>query len=178
MSDELRFCPECDEWKIPASIRPTIVEDYVRCGDCIKRELAHRSCGDCRECCTTVAENEIGKPEGVACEHLCAEGGGVYDTRPGTCESFECMWLHGKSLKTFKSEALRPDRSGAVFYPESGERIGKFMVMICQMSTAQDFKRPVVQKAISKLLHHGTDVVVKCEGEAFLLRASELEAAK
>lgn len=166
---ELRFCPECDEWKIPASIRPTIAGDYVRCAECMKRELAHRSCGECQACCTILKVDEINKPVDTPCEHLCGGKCGVYDQRPGTCESFECMWLHGQGFPIMEAEALRPDRCGAVFYPEPGDAIGEFMVMTCQLRTKQDLKHPLVREAIDKFLARGLHVAVVAGTDSYLI---------
>ena len=61
-------------------------------------------------CCKTMSVWEIEKPNGVWCRHVenyqrCA----IYDTRPNSCRSFDCLWLRGVG-----TEAMRPDRSRVV----------------------------------------------------------------
>jgi len=67
-------------------------------------------CGSCNACCTIFEIEELGKPAGVPCHHLTAEGQcGIYDDRPDVCREFRCEWLKaGNSM----SPKLRPDRAG------------------------------------------------------------------
>ena len=58
-------------------------------------------------CCKTMSVWEIEKPNGVWCKHVrdhksCA----IYDTRPNSCRTFNCLWLRG-----IGTDAMRPDRS-------------------------------------------------------------------
>jgi hypothetical protein len=52
------------------------------------------------------------KPNWTPCPHLCAQGCGIYPTRPATCAAFRCVWLqngfHGDPEK-------RPDQLGVMF---------------------------------------------------------------
>ena len=50
-----------------------------------------RECGECRECCTTMAVDELDKEAYVECNNLCSMGCKIYDTRPTSCKEFECM---------------------------------------------------------------------------------------
>jgi hypothetical protein len=62
-------------------------------------------CGECRACCIYLEVDELEKPQGVACKHLCASGCSIYKARPESCSTFNCLYLSG-----FLSE--RPDKSG------------------------------------------------------------------
>jgi hypothetical protein len=69
-----------------------------------------RECGTCTMCCKTMSVWEIEKPNGVWCKHVknhqtCA----IYETRPQSCRTFDCLWLRG-----IGTEAMRPDRSRVV----------------------------------------------------------------
>lgn len=59
-----------------------------------------RECGPCSMCCKLVAITELGKPEGVWCEHAIAKGGGcrIYADRPASCRSFFCGWLQTENF--------------------------------------------------------------------------------
>ena len=68
-----------------------------------------RRCGSCSECCIALSVKEIEKPSMVRCESVCSAGCRVYESRPESCKSFECLWLMGAG-----SNADRPDRIGGV----------------------------------------------------------------
>jgi hypothetical protein len=84
------------------------------------------------------------------------------------------MWLHGESYKIFESEELRPDRCGAVFYPEPGDAVGRKMVMTCQVRTKDVTDNPIVRKAIEILLGYGEYVAVVWQEESILLTLENL----
>ncbi|MBS0297922.1 MAG: YkgJ family cysteine cluster protein [Proteobacteria bacterium] len=53
-----------------------------------------RECGACTMCCSLLQIDELQKPEGVACVHVREGGGcGIYETRPGVCRAFYCLWM-------------------------------------------------------------------------------------
>ena len=60
-----------------------------------KSTVYRRACGECNECCTTMGVHEIKKPAGKPCPHLVGRGCGIYETRPPSCRSYECLWLSG-----------------------------------------------------------------------------------
>lgn len=72
-------------------------------------------CGTCDACCTAlgIADDQLKKIEGAPCEHLCASGCGIYETRPSVCRSFECQWL-----QIGGSEKYRPDNSGLLCFSQ------------------------------------------------------------
>jgi hypothetical protein len=57
----------------------------------------------------------LDKPPWVSCEHLCEEGCGIYETRPGICGEFNCLWQCGLG-----EVEDRPDKIGVVFAPSNG----------------------------------------------------------
>lgn len=71
-----------------------------------------RSCGGCTACCTALGIHKFNKPPGVACNHECAGGCNIYNTRPQECVAFRCGWLD----KMFEPED-RPDMTGLVPVP-------------------------------------------------------------
>jgi hypothetical protein len=56
--------------------------------------MTARACGDCTLCCKVMAIEELAKPAGKWCRH-CKPGRGcqIYDSRPGECRDFNCLWL-------------------------------------------------------------------------------------
>jgi hypothetical protein len=73
-----------------------------------------RVCGKCRACCVVMGVSELHKPFCVPCPHLsaepCSANCTIYETRPGSCGHFECLWLAG-----LLSRNSRPDTSGIMF---------------------------------------------------------------
>ena len=70
----------------------------------------HRTCGECRACCTTCAVNELDKPLNTPCVHLAQIGCGIYESRPQSCRDYDCAWLHGHF-----ADEHRPDKTGIVW---------------------------------------------------------------
>ena len=70
-----------------------------------------RSCGPCDLCCTVLRVDELRKLGGIRCDEQQVDppGCGIYDSRPGICRAYRCLWLRGGL-----EEADRPDRTGAV----------------------------------------------------------------
>lgn len=70
-------------------------------------------CGSCTQCCKLLGVKEIDKPEGRWCKS-CDIGKGcrVYETRPQSCQDFNCAYAQGLMLDV---EACRPDNSHVVF---------------------------------------------------------------
>lgn len=76
-----------------------------------------RTCGECQACCTSLAVDELRKPPGKTCEHLCEKGCGVYELRPQSCAGFYCLWLESSEDHPVFPEWMRPDRSGVMLVP-------------------------------------------------------------
>jgi hypothetical protein len=69
-----------------------------------------RRCDQCSACCQWLGVPELQKKAGDRCKHVCATGCGIYDSRPRSCQVFECLWLKGEL-----PEEARPDKLGAIF---------------------------------------------------------------
>ena len=90
------------------SMSPDIVLNPDKSGQ--EPSTAARECGSCTLCCKIMSVWEIEKPNGVLCKHVrnhqsCA----IYETRPQSCRTFNCLWLRGVG-----TDAMRPDRSRVV----------------------------------------------------------------
>ena len=72
--------------------------------------LPVRACGDCNACCIELKIDtpEFRKKERMACQHLTAQGCGIYDSRYPACRTFLCGWRLMPEL----DEGWRPDLSG------------------------------------------------------------------
>lgn len=58
-----------------------------------------RSCGTCTLCCKVMRVATLHKPPGQWCQHCAASKGcTIYETRPGECAAFSCVWLSTPSL--------------------------------------------------------------------------------
>lgn len=76
-----------------------------------------RRCGDCTVCCVALGIEDafVRKAAGTPCQHLTGRGCGVYELRPDTCRTWECLWKRSGAVPT----EARPDRLGAMFYFEA-----------------------------------------------------------
>jgi len=76
-----------------------------------RETMLSRSCGTCDACCTTQGVAELGKPDGVRCEHQVegVKGCSIYARRPKGCASWNCVWRAGGF-----DGVDRPDRVGVV----------------------------------------------------------------
>ena len=72
-----------------------------------------RSCGGCTACCEGgLWDKGMELSPGNACQHISAEGCGIYESRPEKpCRTFKCAWL--TQVDEFP-DAMRPDRSGVI----------------------------------------------------------------
>ena len=58
-----------------------------------------RACGSCMMCCKVPYIKEFEKPAGVWCKHAVAgKGCGIYESRPGSCQAFYCLWMQDASF--------------------------------------------------------------------------------
>jgi len=73
--------------------------------------IRKRSCGDCTECCTSMAVNEIDKPSGESCAHARCDGCAIYPNRPYSCAAWSCLWLSG-----YGPDSAKPSASGFMAY--------------------------------------------------------------
>lgn len=88
-----------------------------------------RECGSCSVCCGVIAVHEIDKGVYEACPHLCEAGCGIYDTRSGSCRTFECQWLRGAlEADGVVDIEMRPDACGVIFDYEPDSAFGEMYV--------------------------------------------------
>ncbi|MFP6656312.1 MAG: hypothetical protein VCB25_11850 [Myxococcota bacterium] len=88
---------------------------------------ASRSCGTCSLCCSVLRVDELHKRAGDDCVHqLDADqnpvGCAIYQTRPGICRAYQCLWRQGGL-----EEDERPDATGGIVDLETvgvGLRLG------------------------------------------------------
>lgn len=96
-----------------------------------------RICGECTACCTNAKVPELNKPERVQCHH-CSKGCQIYEERPASCASFDCMWLQG-----WFNEEHRPDKSGVML-----EKYPKFIFAMCNDNEWQSMRNVLEPLAI------------------------------
>jgi hypothetical protein len=67
-----------------------------------------KTCGTCTLCCKLLHIAELQKPKDHWCPHVVPRKGcGIYATRPGSCQAFQCLWLVDASL----GEEWKPAKS-------------------------------------------------------------------
>lgn len=100
-----------------------------------RQAVAGRACGACTLCCKVQGISEIGKPAGQWCAH-CApgKGCGIYDTRPGECRDFFCMWIVEPQL----GPEWKPDQSRMVL---TATNDGNGVVIRCDPGFPQAWRR-------------------------------------
>lgn len=120
-----------------------------------------KACGSCGMCCKVLAIDELNKPDGVWCGHFRKGGGcGSYETRPGACRGFHCLWLTSEKL----DETWRPDKAGFLMY---SDRDGKRLNVVVDPGKPAAWKRePYYRriKAMSQRAYDGYELVV-CVGD-------------
>jgi hypothetical protein len=58
-----------------------------------------RSCGTCTLCCKVFDVPAVEKVRAVWCRHCTpGKGCGIWQTRPGFCRDFHCLWIHDHNL--------------------------------------------------------------------------------
>jgi hypothetical protein len=59
-----------------------------------EKQYKEKQCGECSLCCKLMAIPELAKPKDSWCPHVVKKRGcGIYETRPGSCRDFQCLWL-------------------------------------------------------------------------------------
>ena len=86
--------------------------------------MRNKSCGDCTLCCTVlgIKDENFEKPKYEKCPHECGSCA-IYDTRPTSCRTFECIWLTSQELPKHMPRMFRPDQCHVVLGPSP---LGKF----------------------------------------------------
>lgn len=116
-----------------------------------------KSCGTCGMCCKLLGVAELEKAAGRWCGHYRrGTGCAVYETRPGACASFECLWLDSMKL----DDAWRPDRAKFVLYTE---RDGRRLNVVVDPASPTAWRREPYYarlKAMSQRAEEGYELVV------------------
>lgn len=121
------------------------------------RAMRARGCGECTACCHIVAAQQLNKPTGVACPHVCEAGCAIYETRFEECRSFRCIWLNGHFL-----DSDRPDQLGVVFFEEADAN-GNALVTASEAYPGVVLDSPRAKELILQILARGIPVVVRNE---------------
>ena len=111
------------------------------------------ACGSCRVCCTVMAVEEIAKPHGEACVHLCGKGCSIYQFRPASCSEFECLWLQTQTRDAPLPKSMRPDRCGVMFVPIPWDSVA------AHCTTKEAFDEKPVSTRVNSWLRNGIKVV-------------------
>jgi len=108
---------------------------------------------------------EIPTLAGEPCEHECATGCAIYETRPSRCRGFRCAWLDGWGAKGDD----RPDRLGWLAYvdryPEfnvaagGGSKSGNIIIVRETRQGALQESR--FAEALRDWMHRGSAVMVQ-----------------
>jgi len=111
-------------------------------------------CGACTLCCRLTSVPELDKPVYVWCKFCqIGEGCGIYETRPPSCQRFECYWYQHGEL----SQALRPDKCKIVF-----EKLPKSDTYLALQDPGRPdaWRSPAARGLIADLVKAGNAVVV------------------
>lgn len=101
-----------------------------------------KSCGDCGLCCKLMGVAALDKPAGKWCRHFSKAGGcTVYETRPGDCQVFNCLWLLTGAL----DETWKPTTAGFVLHSERG---GARLIVESDPARPHDWRREPYQSTL------------------------------
>lgn len=112
-----------------------------------------RQCGECQACCEVEAVETVKKPMFARCEHQCALGCGIYESRPAECRNFQCLWLQGHFGKHH-----RPDKCG-IMLDISNEPEGRRIVALQTASNKASLDDVV--SMVRSLPPHLRDIPIK-----------------
>ncbi len=101
-----------------------------------------KSCGPCTLCCKLLAVAELGKPMSQWCAHLKPGAGcGIYDTRPHSCRTFECVWLMDPEMP----HRFRPDQTKVVLDQDPE---GLWLIARCDPANPSAWRRNPMYAAL------------------------------
>ena len=117
-------------------------------------------CEGCTACCKIMQVRELDKPGNVWCTH-CSIGKGcaIYDARPESCRTFECVWLQTQRHQKPLALELRPDASHVVIYTTDN---GNTIVLNVGPDRPDAWKRGEMGKLVARMLADGLPVILKC----------------
>jgi hypothetical protein len=117
-------------------------------------------CDGCTACCKIMQVRELSKPGNVWCAHCrIGAGCGIYDTRPESCRTFECVWLQTQHGRQPLAPELRPDASRVVIYTTDN---GNTIVLHVAPDRPDAWKHGEMGKLVSRMLADGLPVILKC----------------
>jgi hypothetical protein len=101
-----------------------------------------KSCGPCTQCCKVLAVEELAKPMGKLCAHAKPGAGcGIYETRPHSCRTFECVWLMDPEMP----HRFRPDQTKVVLDQDPE---GLWLIARCDATNPQAWRRNPIYAAL------------------------------
>ena len=101
-----------------------------------------KTCGPCTQCCKVLAVEELGKPMGRPCVHLKPGAGcGIYETRPHSCRTFECVWLMDPQMP----HRFRPDQTKVVLDQDPE---GLWLIARCDPTNPHAWRRNPIYAAL------------------------------
>jgi uncharacterized cysteine cluster protein YcgN (CxxCxxCC family) len=140
----------------------TFPDDIPTMGNILQKPTSN-ACGGCTVCCKVLQVNDTPggpKPAGISCPFINKEcdGCGIYETRPLTCQSFECLYIKlARRPDIATSTALRPDISGVMFVHNP---IRLYFTAHVFTEDTDAWKKPEVMEVIKRLTIEGFKVVV------------------
>jgi hypothetical protein len=115
------------------------------------------SCGTCTLCCCLTEVPELKKPLTIWCNYCNKEKGcTIYEQRPESCRSFQCVWLKDKL-----HASLRPDICHVLFEQLP---IGPTFLALVDKEHKDAWKIGMPAKLISEFLTAGFGVVISIDG--------------
>jgi hypothetical protein len=121
-----------------------------------------RSCGSCTLCCKVMAVPELAKPADQWCRHARKSAGcAIYETRPGICREFRCLWLQG-----LLPEECKPERAHAVVTTTTDNQNMVIHEDHGYVGVGRQQLRPVIDAFIADGTHY---VVVVCGSRRFFI---------
>lgn len=116
-----------------------------------------RRCGPCTMCCRLTEVPELQKPLNKWCAHcIPGTGCGIYDVRPMSCQTFQCMWYKD----TYLSDGLRPDVCRVMFE----EIPDKVVLALIPPHYSSAWRENLVAQFITRLVRDGYVVAVSVDG--------------
>ena len=114
-----------------------------------------KACGDCGLCCKLMGVTALDKPAaGKWCRHFSKAGGcAVYETRPGDCRVFNCLWLLTEAL----GPEWKPTTAGFVLHSEQG---GARLIVESDPARPHDWRREPYQSTLRRWAAAEPEVLV------------------
>lgn len=135
-----------------------------------ERMTLGRECGDCRLCCKVVNVEEVEDRDGVKtttmrkkpgpwCKHACDKGCGIYETRPGACSGYRCLWLEG-----CLPDEYQPIKIGVVVHAEVVEEMNGPVWHVMEKRDGQVKKNRKAARLVAALVAQAQFPVVVLHG--------------